>query len=424
MKNRTSHDFYLALTLFFFSGVSGLIYEVLWLKELGLLFGNSSQAMAATLAAFFSGLAVGGYHWGQKMVGQQRPLRVYGWLELGVAISALGYFLILKAYALLYPTLFAWFDNGQLLFVLVKFLLAIAILFPPAYFMGGTLPVLSHYVVRQHQQLGQKVSVLYVVNTLGAVIGVLLASFYLPPTLGYFYSYWVAIGLTLTVALVAFLVATKQHNLVEIRQHQADCLSSQTSIKVIDLKWLAFISGSGLLALQVLWSRMFAQVLQNSVYTFGIILLMFLLCLALGGAIARWLMTSRFDKQLVLFLLLLIGGVLVAITPFEFVYLTHDLSYLGGNEGWFSYLILTGVNAFVIMAPSLCLLGTVFPFLLKLGERQGLVVGRIVGQLLSINTGGAIFGSILAGFVILETLGLWAGIRLIAVVYVMCAGIG
>ncbi|MCK5188615.1 MAG: fused MFS/spermidine synthase, partial [Methylococcales bacterium] len=131
--------------------------------------------------------------------------------------------------------------------------------------------------------------------------------------------------------------------------------------------------------------------------------------------------TSRFDKQLILFLLLMIGGVLVAITPFEFVYLTHDLRYLGSNEGWFAYLVLVGVNAFVIMAPSLCLLGTIFPFLLKLGEHQEPVVGCIVGQLVSINTGGAIFGSMLAGFVILETLGLWAGIRLIAVVYVMCA---
>lgn len=82
--------FTLALILFFVSGTSGLIYEVLWLKELGLLFGNSSQAMAATLAAFFTGLAVGGYHWGQKISSQQRPLRVYGWLELAVAVSALG----------------------------------------------------------------------------------------------------------------------------------------------------------------------------------------------------------------------------------------------------------------------------------------------------------------------------------------------
>jgi spermidine synthase len=378
--------------------------------------------MAATLAAFFSGLAVGGYHWGQKIATQQQPLKIYGWLELGVAVSALGYFLLLQAYALIYPTLFAWFGNERLLFLLVKFLLAMLILFPPAYCMGGTLPVLSHFVVRQQQQLGQKVSVLYVVNTLGAVVGVLLASFYLPPTLGYFHSYWVAIGLTVTVALVAFRFSSKQHNpLTENRTPFIDRHNLPVLVNYVDLKGLAFISGLGMLALQVLWGRMFAQVLQNSVYTFAIILVVFLLCLALGGAIARWLMSSRFDKQLILFLLLLVGGLLVAITPFEFIYLTHDLRYLGSQEGWLDYLILISANAFMIMAPSLCLLGTVFPLLLKLAEQQQQAVGRIVGQLVSINTSGAIVGSILAGFVILDTLGLWAGIRLIAVIYIMCA---
>ena len=179
MVNSAGRSFYLALILFFVSGVSGLIYQVLWLKELGLLFGNSSQAMAATLAAFFSGLAVGGYHWGYKVSGQQRALRTYAWLELGIAVSAFGYFLLLQAYALIYPTLFAWFGNERQLFILVKFLLAMVVLFPPAYCMGGTLPVLSHYIVRQHQQLDQKVSVLYVVNMLGSILGVILASFYL-----------------------------------------------------------------------------------------------------------------------------------------------------------------------------------------------------------------------------------------------------
>ena len=418
----TRRAYFLALGLFFVSGVSGLIYEVLWLKELGLLFGNSSQAMAATLAAFFTGLAVGGYHWGEKMAHQRQPLKIYALLELGVAVSALGYFLLLQAYAWMYPTLFAWFGDHRLLFVLVKFLLAIVILFPPAYCMGGTLPVLSHYVVRQHQQLGQKVSILYVVNTLGAVVGVVLASFYLPPVLGYLHSYFVAIGLTLAVALVAFWISTKQRDeLIENRPEQLDIKITAQDINGADLKSLAFVSGVGMIALQVLWGRMFAQVLQNSVYTFAIILVVFLLCLVLGGIIARWLMTSRFDKQLVLFLLLSGGGLLVAITPFEFIYLTHNLRYLGRGEGWSDYLLLISFNAFVIMAPALCLLGTIFPFLLKLGEQQQVAVGRIVGQLVSINTGGAILGSILAGFVILDTLGLWAGIRLIAVIYVMCA---
>ena len=191
------------LSLFFLSGVSALIYEVLWLKELGLLFGNTSYAMATTLAAFFMGLAVGGYQWGRRVSANKNPLKLYGLLELSVAGCAAGYFLILKSYALVYPVIFDWFGNERVLFVTVKFMLAILILFPPAYFLGGTLPVISHYVVRHSSQLGQKVSVLYVVNTLGAVSGVFLAGFYLPVVVGYRQSYLMAMSVTVVVALTA-----------------------------------------------------------------------------------------------------------------------------------------------------------------------------------------------------------------------------
>jgi spermidine synthase len=85
-----NRNFPLILLLFFFSGASALVYEVLWLKELGLLFGNASYAMATTLAAFFLGLAVGGYHWGSRVQKHKNPLQLYGILECCVAVCAGG----------------------------------------------------------------------------------------------------------------------------------------------------------------------------------------------------------------------------------------------------------------------------------------------------------------------------------------------
>ena len=410
-------SFPLILLLFFFSGASALVYEVLWLKELGLLFGNASYAMATTLAAFFLGLAVGGYHWGNRVHAYNNPLKLYGVLELGVAVCAAGYFIILNGYALVYPHIFALFGDNRILFTSVKFGLAVLILFPPAYFMGGTLPVISHFAVRQADQLGHKVSLLYAANTLGAVVGVFLAGFILPPLLGFSKSYLSAMFVTALIAVIAIVVSKEQpFHVTETRK----ILKNETE-GFLHLKILAFISGMAMLALQVLWGRMFAQVLQNSVYTFSIILMTFLFSMALGGILANRLMQLRLDPYLSMFGLLIGGALLVALTPFEFIWLTDHLHYIGSNEGWDEYVAQVMLKAFLIMGPPLLLLGSIFPFLIKLSEKENLITGKTVGQLSAINTAGAIAGSILAGFVILDFLGLWSGIRLIAMIYVLAA---
>ena len=139
------------LGLFFTSGFTGLIYEVLWMKELGLLFGNTAQAAASTLATFFLGLAAGTYVWGQRSERLHRPLRVYALLEAGVAFSALLYFVILDVYHVLYTPLFTLLGANPHLFLLAKLLLALILLFPPAFFMGATFPVMSQHLI-QHPE--------------------------------------------------------------------------------------------------------------------------------------------------------------------------------------------------------------------------------------------------------------------------------
>ncbi|MGR9073789.1 MAG: fused MFS/spermidine synthase [Gammaproteobacteria bacterium] len=411
----------IVLFLFFLSGLSALIYEVLWLKELGLLFGNASYAMATTLAAFFLGLAVGGYRWGGRAAGVKNPLKLYGFLELGVAVCALGYFLILKAYAFTYPLLFDWFGQERMLWVAAKFVLSMLVLFPPAYFMGGTLPVISHYAVDHGAQLGQRVSVLYAINTLGAVVGVFLAGFYLPILIGYRQCYLAAICTTVLVSLTAFIISGAADQSKQKPGITRECPAAAGKVNRIELDVLAFLSGFLMLSLQVLWGRMFAQTLQNSVYTFSVILMVFLFCLALGSLSAKRLMQTWHNHHLSLFVLLTAGSLLVAATPFEFLILTDDLNYLGTDENWSAYLIKVLISALAVMGPPLLLLGGVFPYLMKLNEKPDVIAGSAVGRLVSMNTAGAIVGSLAAGFVILDSLGLWSGIRLMAVIYVMAA---
>ncbi|MEN8261654.1 MAG: fused MFS/spermidine synthase, partial [Pseudomonadota bacterium] len=188
-----------------------------------------------------------------------------------------------------------------------------------------------------------------------------------------------------------------------------------------ELRALAFLSGVVTLCLQVLWTRMFAQVLQNSVYTFSIILVVFLLFLALGAWLANRLMSFRVTPAKSLFVLLTLGALLVAITPFVFTAWTDGLRYIGTHEGWTDYVLKVFGVAMAVMGPPLVLLGAVFPLLLKLAEIHDSSAGRSVGRLTALNTLGAITGSLAAGFVLLDFLGLWASIRLMGILYFLVA---
>lgn len=407
------------LLMFLGSGTAGLIYEVLWMKELGLLFGNTTHAAATTLAAFFLGLTVGGLDWGRRAAKLTSPLHSYAMLELAVAISAIGYFVLLPLYHHLYPTFFSWFGNHASLFVLLKFLLAMLVLFPTAYFIGGTLPVMSQYVVRNMNRMGHRVSVLYAINTFGASLGVLLAGFYLPMALGFRNAYLFAIAITTSVALWAFWLA-RGDRAAAADPSPLSATGSPAWLGLDTLRLFAFLSGLVSLALQVLWTRMFSQVLQNSVYTFASVLLVFLLGLATGALVAHLLIRSRHFSLEVLFAVLALAALWVAMTPFVFTSWTNGLNYVGG-DGWGQYLWHVFLMELVVMGPAVVLIGAVFPLLLKLAEPHDISAGRLVGNLAALNTAGGIIGSLAAGFIILNYVGLWSGIRLLGIVYFLAA---
>src|SRR3989338_1187226 len=153
--------------LFFLSGASALIYEILWLRRFALLFGSTAYATSTVLAAFFFGLAAGAYFWG--IIGRRikNLLRMYALLEFGIALSACLFFIFIPVYYSLYPSLFARFGDVRFFFLIIKFLLAMVVIFPPAFFMGGTFPIMTGYLVRESKQLGKEGGLLYFMNTIG-----------------------------------------------------------------------------------------------------------------------------------------------------------------------------------------------------------------------------------------------------------------
>ena len=411
------------IIIFFASGAAALIYEVLWLKELGQLFGVTAHAAAATLAVFFLGLAAGGFAWGRRAATIANPLRAYALLELGIAASAVLYFFLLDLYRWLLPALAAGLGERPGVVLGVKLALATGVLFLPAFLMGGTLPVMGQYLVRRADQLGRTATLLYAVNTAGAATGTLAAGFLLPPLLGFRRSYLFAIAVNLVVAAIAFRWSRR-----ESAHPQPSPPSARPGARVDSpalappLLWtLAAVSGFLTLALEVLWTRMFSQVLQNSVYTFAAVLAVFLLALAFGSGVAHLLCRAGAPPVTALFLLLSASGLCVWLTPLVFHRLYPNLELLGAGLGWSRYVAAVfGGTLGVLLIPGV-VVGSVFPLLLKLSERRMKSAGRTIGQLASVNTLAAILGSLAAGFVLLEHLGLWVSTRLVAGLYLLLA---
>lgn len=173
---------------------------------------------------------------------------------------------------------------------MVKFVLALCVLFPPAFFMGGTFPVMGQHFVRKMGFLGRSASALYAFNTLGAALGVCAAGFYLLRQFGFMDAYLLTIATTCGIAFFAWLFSVRASRVSPVvlnknQEHeQQSCTALSHHVSARTIRILAFLSGFGTVGLEVLWTRMFEQVMQNSVYSFSTILASFLLCLSIGAA--------------------------------------------------------------------------------------------------------------------------------------------
>ncbi|MGY6412385.1 MAG: fused MFS/spermidine synthase [Alkalilacustris sp.] len=420
------HQLPLLGTLFVLSGAAALVYQVLWVRELGLLFGSTAEAAALTIAIFFAGIALGGWLFGRLAGRLRRPLAAFGLVEIGVGLTALGHFLVADTYFALYPALHAAVGGVPALETAAKALVAATILLPPAILMGGTLPLIGQHVVRAPDGLGRSGSALYALNTAGGAAGALAAGFVLPVWLGFSGAYLLAVGTDIAVGLAALVLARRAGPVAAVPGQAAAPAAPRGSVGVADpslprgLWAVAFLSGFATLAVEVIWTRLFAQVLQNSVYTYALVLTVFLAALALGATVANALARlARPAPAVVLTGLLLASAAVVAGTPHLFHHLTDGLSYLGGRRDFAGYVAeVARVAALTMLIPG-AVLGAVLPYLLRLLQTTGRPPGETLGRLIAVNTTGAILGALAGGFLILPTLGAWQGLWTLAALYLL-----
>ena len=337
--------------IFIFSGASGLIYEVIWMRQLTLIFGSTVFATSTVLTAFMAGLALGSFYFGRKIdESTQSPLRIYALLEAGIGAFCLVWPLILSVLGALYVLIHRNVTSEFYTLSLIRFVLTFAVLLIPSTLMGGTLPVLTRFFVKRLEQLGTNIGVLYALNTFGAVIGTVAAGFFLLEALGIRWTLGVGIAINFGVAAIALALAPRVSETEIDERH--DETSQQVEPEDIPQRaerhlvlWAIGISGFCALAYEVLWTRIMVFFLGSTTYAFATMLAAFLFGIALGSIVfARWV--DRIKQPVAIFGIVQLGiglFVLILMPAFEELYgMTSAFqSTFGAADSGHSFLVFS-----------------------------------------------------------------------------------
>jgi len=412
---------------FVLSGATGLIYEVLWARMLGLVFGATTLAVSTVLAAFMGGLALGSALAGRLAKHIRRPLLTYGWIEIAIA-----------AYAMLVPLLFSWIDNlyaiiwqqfhpSFFVFSLWRFGLSCVLLLIPTTLMGATLPVLSAALLHSAQRSSNSVTRLYACNLAGAIVGTLLAGFVLLPTFGVRMTIFFAAAINVIVGVAAVLAERKAA--VTFRETSLDRIEATEEFhETRDRRfWLfcALASGFVTISTQVAWARVLTMVIGSSTYAFSIVVALFLIGLA-GGAWTVGRKNYATKLRPTMTKVEFATAVSLFISLFVINWMPGLLVNLGLRfqiSSWGGLLALQIFSAgLLILLPAL-LMGMVMPLVLVWASTDPARSVTMVGRSYAINTIGAIGGAFLTGFFLIPKISTKHTLLFSAAICAIVAGI-
>jgi len=418
---------------FFLSGAAGLIYQVVWARQLSLFLGITSYANTAVISAYMLGLAAGSWWFGKRADQMQRPLRFYAWLEISIALFAAAT-----------PWLFAWLQTGYASWAgeaglagsgahLARFAVALAALLLPTFLMGGTLPLLVRGITRSLPQLGPVTGRLYGINTLGATLGTALTGFVLLPRLGVTLS--IAAGVAFNLAAAVFILLLMPNAVVAdgtTAQTESSAASPKPALALSSMQKQILLLGfatAGFAALltQLAWIRAMVLVVGGSVYAFTITLTAFLAGIGLGSLVYGIWLSRQHDNnerfQLASMLAFLTG--LFTLLSLSLIAQLPAWFLRGYAAGWVQdfglYRVFMFALSFVVMFVPTLLMGALFPLLavIRTSSLQG--AGRDIGTAYAVNALGTVLGALLGGLVLLPLLGIHYSIYLACGLYCLIA---
>jgi spermidine synthase len=424
---------------FVLSGATGLIYEVLWARMLGLVFGATTLAVSTVLAAFMGGLALGSALAGRFAARIKRPVRAYGIIELGIAL-----------YAVAVPFLFSWVDNiyaliweqlqpGQFAFSVWRFALSFLMLLIPTTLMGATLPVLSAVLVRSPGFKSTSVTRLYTRNLVGAICGTIAAGFFLLPTFGVRATIYTAAAINVVIGIITIVAdrildttGTESHTAAELEEEsmserEQDRIASDQEVGGPRF-WLfcAFVSGFVTISAQVAWTRVLTMIIGSSTYAFTIVVSLFLLGLSAGAYLIGRKRYSESLRSTILKIELVTAGSLylslMIVNVIPVLLLNTGLRL--NVDSWRGLLLLQIFTAGLLILLPAFLLGTVMPLVLVWASKgHSSTSVRLVGRSYAVNTVGAIAGAFCTGFILIPTTSIRYTILFAAALCLLVAGL-
>ncbi|MFH1371714.1 MAG: fused MFS/spermidine synthase [Planctomycetota bacterium] len=417
----------LILICFFFSGMTGLIYEILWTRMIVKIIGAAPFAVSIILTVFMGGLGLGSFLAGKTTDLIKHPLklvRMYGILELAVGVYCLLLPMILTNVKPICEVIYNSLFNHFMLYSFLTFVVCSVLLILPVICMGATLPILCRFYVSRMSHLANRIGRLYGLNTIGAAVGSLLCGFWLINYLGMTGALVFAATINLVIGLVSIVASYKfKTDEGQINQAGEDAFEQSrqeaavsTYKGTIPAALIIFaVSGFCAMSYEVIWTKLLGLVIGPTTYSFTIVLVTFITCLALGSIFFGWL-GDKVEKPIWLLIYTQLAAVLLAMFVSQL---------LGNSQFFFAKLIYTFQNSFILLSvskaiilfafmflPTVCL-GATFPLVGKVCTPSLSRVGKSIGFAYMVNTTGAVLGSFSAGFLLLPLMGKENGLKLV-----------
>ena len=399
------------LLLFVGSGCAALIYEVVWFQLLQLTVGSSAVSLGVLLGTFMGGMCLGSLWLPRRISAVHHPLKVYAYLELGIGVVGILILLLMPALTSVYTSI----AGTGIVGILLRGLAAALCLLPPTLLMGATLPAMARWVETTPQGVSW-LGFFYGGNIGGAVLGSLLAGFYLLRVHDMFVATFVAVGLNVLVAVIALAISRVTPYTPAAAETGAVTREKGTWAIYVAIG----ISGMTALSAEVIWTRILSLLYGGTVYTFSLILAVFLLGLGIGSSVGSAISRNITRPRLALaWVQMLLAG---AIAWAAFI-LTQSLPYWPidpsmSSSPWFTFQ-LDLVRSLWAMLPGAILWGASFPLALASVANGRQDPARLVGGVYAANTVGAIIGSLLASLLLVVWVGSQRAQQLLIVLSVM-----
>ena len=420
----------LVYALFFLSGASGLIYQVVWVREFGNVFGNTIHSASLVIAVFMCGLGLGSYLAGRwadthRGDGPRTLLRAYGVCELAIALLGLLVSLVLPQLGELAAVTSSYRQDANGWYVLsagsyvARSAVAVVLLAPITVAMGATLTLLIRcLVLHDVARASWRIALLYGVNTLGAALGSALTALAFIPAAGLAATQWIAVLLNLIASLGALRLATGPPVTAAHPSQAPSDISGEPerAAWALPASGMAIaVSGFAAMGLELVWLRHLECLVGSFQSVFALVLTV-VLCGMWLGAVGGGAMQRRFGRPVVLWAItqaLFALTALVGLAHSDMAQMTAHVTqvgpaFLAGSE-WRRAVVELWINARPILRevglPAV-LMGAVFPLANAVVQRREDVVGRRAGLLYLANTLGAVAGALVAGFLLLPRLGM------------------